>query len=406
MRMWKHISPKQLWQTVSCAEIFSSSKSNQLHFPDPGVPPIKILRWLGQTDGVFVAFRQMLLNSKIDECFHIYKWSFSGGPTTINFPISKWTFFQGMYSPFRTEIKDPGLDSSQNINYGSIWKAFETAKHFFYCHPFIHSVVSTMSGFLGGESTTWIPEMVLVPPSSTRFPNRPLVSSGQWWPACRALIGREPPLSGFWLVRPVVCWSGLTTRRSPLVSSDQPAGQTCPPETFPNHHYHHHRHHPVHNLSHSIFSFLSVSSSPLFATSEIFTHSDRVSGLFFGIIISYFFFRSSLFTHIIFLIYFSFLVFALWFSSFYAQVPTSICLLALCPIFSLGKDEAQGVSGNLPPDWSLSLYYSPKLYANKNCSPKCYLSELKAKNYWNAQEWGWNVHDCNCETSCCYKWSL
>ena len=236
MRMWKRISPKQLWQTVSCAEIFSSSKSNQLHFPDPGVPPIKILRWLGQTDGVFVAFRQMLLNSKIDECFHIYKWSFSGGPTTINFPISKWTFFQGMYSPFRTEIKDPGLDSSQNINYGSIWKAFETAKHFFHCHPFIHSVVSTMSGFLGGESTTWIPEMVLVPPSSTRFPNRPLVSSGQWWPACRALIGREPPHSGFWLVRPVVCWSGLTTRRSPLVSSDQPAGQTCPPETFPNPH--------------------------------------------------------------------------------------------------------------------------------------------------------------------------
>ena len=131
MRMWKFISHKQLWQTVSCTEIFSSSKSNQLHFPDPGVPPIKILRWLGQTDGVFVAFRQMLLNSKIDECFHIYKWSFSGGPTTINFPISKWTFFQGMYSPFRTEIKDPGLDSSQNINYGSIWKAFETAKHFF-----------------------------------------------------------------------------------------------------------------------------------------------------------------------------------------------------------------------------------------------------------------------------------
>ena len=252
MRMWKRISPKQLWQTVSCAEIFSSSKSNQLHFPDPGVPPIKILRWLGQTDGVFVAFRQMLLNSKIDECFHIYKWSFSGGPTTINFPISKWTFFQGMYSPFRTEIKDPGLDSSQNINYGSIWKAFETAKHFFHCHLFIHSVVSTMSGFLGGESTTWIPEMVLVPPSSTRFPNRPLVSSGQWWPACRALIGREPPLSGFWLVRPVVCWSGLTTRRSPLVSSDQPAGQTCPPETFPNpthyHYHHHHRHQPIHSL--------------------------------------------------------------------------------------------------------------------------------------------------------------
>ena len=117
--------------TVSCAEICSSSKSNQLHFPNPGVPPIKILRWLGQTDGVLVAFRQMLLNSKIDECFHIYKWSFSGGPTTINFPISKWTFFQGMYSPFRTEIKDPGLDSSQNINYGSIWKAFETVKHFF-----------------------------------------------------------------------------------------------------------------------------------------------------------------------------------------------------------------------------------------------------------------------------------
>ena len=55
----------------------------------------------------------MLLNSKIDECFHIYKWSFSGGPTTINFPIPKWTFFRRMYSPFRTEIKDPGLDSSQ-----------------------------------------------------------------------------------------------------------------------------------------------------------------------------------------------------------------------------------------------------------------------------------------------------
>ena len=163
MRMWKRISPKQPWQTVSCAEIFSSSKSYQLHFPDPGVPPIKILRWLGQTDGVFVAFRQMLLNSKIDECFHIYKWSFSGGPTTINFPISKWTFFQGMYSPFRTEIKDRGLDSSQNINYGSIWKAFEAAKHFFHCHPFIHSVVSTMSGFLNPRDGVGSPILHQIP---------------------------------------------------------------------------------------------------------------------------------------------------------------------------------------------------------------------------------------------------
>ena len=96
----------------------------------------------------------------------------------------------------------------------------------------------------------------------------------------------------------------------------------------------------------------------------------------------------SFYKNYVFYYIFLFLVYAMWFSSFYAQVPTSICLLALCPIFSLGKDEAQGVSGNLPPDWSLSLYYSPELCANKNYSPKCCSSEFKAQNYWNALEWG------------------
>ena len=43
-----------------------------------------------------------------------------------------------------------------------------------------------------------------------------------------------------------------------------------------------------------------------------------------------------------------------FFGSFYAQFPTSICLPSLCPIFSPGKDEGQGVGGNLPNDWSLA----------------------------------------------------
>ena len=58
-------------------------------------------------------------------------------------------------------------------------------------------------------------------------------------------------------------WSAVTSR---LV---RPARQKLSP-TPTHYHHHHHRHQPIHNLSLSIFSFLSVALSSLFATSEIF----------------------------------------------------------------------------------------------------------------------------------------
>ena len=39
----------------------------------------------------------MLLNFKINESFHNYKWSFSEEPTTINIQIPKWTFLANVF---------------------------------------------------------------------------------------------------------------------------------------------------------------------------------------------------------------------------------------------------------------------------------------------------------------------
>ena len=59
--------------------------------------PIQIKDGTTYTDGLFVKFWQMLLNFKINECFHIYKWSFSEEPTTINILIPKWTFLANVF---------------------------------------------------------------------------------------------------------------------------------------------------------------------------------------------------------------------------------------------------------------------------------------------------------------------
>ena len=73
------------------------------------------------------------------------------------------------------------------------------------------------------------------------FPHQPLHQIphpviGQHWSewavGCWALIGRDRPLPGLWLVRPVVCWSVLTTGRPPLVSGDHREGWSDQP-AFP-----------------------------------------------------------------------------------------------------------------------------------------------------------------------------
>ena len=179
----------------------------------------------------------MLLNSKIDECFHIYKWSFSGGPTTINFPIPKWTFFRRMYSPFRTEIKDPGLDSSQKHQLSlHLQRAF--FGYFFGIYILMLKVeyVFPSNNILSSllcESLIWdgVGSPTLPPPDS---PPRhwSAVVSGQWQAGLWLVESphfRSSDWCGQWSH-----WSGLTTRRSPLVSGDHRDGQTCPPTTFPN----------------------------------------------------------------------------------------------------------------------------------------------------------------------------
>ena len=51
------------------------------------------------SDGLMVSSQiwQMLLNFKINESFHNYKWSFSEEPTTINIQIPKWTFLANVF---------------------------------------------------------------------------------------------------------------------------------------------------------------------------------------------------------------------------------------------------------------------------------------------------------------------